>query len=1067
MADQQNQQDWEVSRLNLLAHREIKSLYPSEPINSISATADGNQVAIVFPDRIEIRSVDQLDQPGNQIDRPNVAAVAISPDGNRLFAGTLGDSEGSGGQIEVFDLTQPGQARSIRTLPAQSASIDLIEVNEAGNAVLSVGKTSALRQSSGQGLEEPLMVWIDGQKVKVKLVLENGNKLTFDTASFSSDGQRILLTNRAGLPRDQLAHVFEQTATGYRWIATSPISGISAATFLDGSDNEVVAGIQNDNTGGFSLARWSYDTSSPSVASLSQGSGSIAIVAPLTSKVTQLRQQGDFLLTTEADRQTTIWDWRQKKSRKLKGQSRPANFAFVQPGTNLQTSKVVTAAIGDQPELLSIDIADYQPEYKRQSMVRFLEDQQASVTAFFSPPAAKDGVQAFGNDYGMASVFRGKNLSRNFSGDRDSEKNLVQWNISAWQYQIACDDVVFAQSADDFLYQYDRASGALERVLTNLSGYLKGQERVVDLQVSDDGRVALVKTDSKQPQFVLWNLQQDQLIRKVDYGQQNLFGTGSKKQLPKLALSRDGKWVIGAKIGVFGWPVDSGQLVRFTSDNASAARSIANSIVFVRNSQQVLVSWQNRIAQFHLGRRQQVASYSLPQISNAQVQENLFDAIQDAGTTYVLADENSARGGILLFSLANKKAIVKFERASFASFAAAKNGVSAIAGGLDDEGKARLAVWDPTANSPQQIDLTALNDPALTRHLVGFERVSLSPQHGILLQTTERNRRSPDRMWSTIAINIDLKLGASAFARPSSTGRLRVLSKPTIKQIVAQQNQAATLANEQVMFWKLSEKSVKPDGVLDVWATTMQLAPNMNTLAIGTKDNRCLLYDFSGRKKLGEFDLKSNDGDVTAIAWQTDSKAIAIGRSTGTIEVLKLNEDNFSNSDSVILKLNTPIESAISRLAYSQNGTLLATVAEQGKAVLVRVTGDAAGDLTNPAASLSEMVFGYADERAILEADISADGNRIVCGTNTGRIIIWNSQAADQHPAGKVLEAKGERELLSLPNLHQSPISIVRFVKAGESQMIYSAEQNSGKNEYITWPSANTASVQDETLQLD
>ena len=258
LAQYQNQQDWEVARLNLLAHPEIKSLYPSDPITSISATADGQQVAIVFPDRIEVRSVGQLDQPDVVIDLPNVAAVAISPDGEQLFAGKPGDLQTSSGQIEVFDLTQPGQAKSIRTFPAQSDSIDLIQVSEAGNTMLSVGKTSALRQSSGQGLEEPLMIWVDGQKTNVSLVLPTGAKPEFDSASFSSDGQRILLTNKNGLPRDQSAHIFERGETGYQWIASSPIQGISAATFINSQDNEVIAGIQNANTGGYSLARWRY-----------------------------------------------------------------------------------------------------------------------------------------------------------------------------------------------------------------------------------------------------------------------------------------------------------------------------------------------------------------------------------------------------------------------------------------------------------------------------------------------------------------------------------------------------------------------------------------------------------------------------------------------------------------------------------------------------------------------------------------------------------------------------------------------------------------------------------------
>ena len=920
LAQYKNQQDWEVARLNLLAHREIKSLYPAEPINSVSATADGQQFALVFPDRIEVRTIDQLDQPLHKLDQTNVSAVAISPDGKQLYAGKLGATEGSAGQIELFNLTQPNQSNAVRTFAAQSISIDLIDVSEAGNAVLSVGKTSALRQSSGQGLEEPLMVWVDDQRVDVNLVLPDGEKLKFDSASFSNDGQRILITNQGGTARDQSAHVFERNESGYQWIASTPIQGISAATFVNGTSNEVIAGIQNADTGSYSLARWRYVASSPGTASRAQTPESMSVISPLDSKIIYLRQQGDFMVATESDRQTTVWDWRNKKSLTIKGQSRPAEFAFVKPAQSLETCKVVTTAIGDQPEILSIDLADYQQEYQRQSIDWTPEDPPASVTAMFSPSATEGSLQAFGNDYGIASVFR-----RDKDNDKDN-KNLVQWNISAWQYHVVSDDFVFAQSAEDYLYQYSRTSGALERVLTKLArNYLKPGERIVDLQVSDDGRVALVKTNANLPKFVLWDLQQDRLIREVDYGKQNLFGTGSKKLLPKLTLSRDGKWVVGAKVGVFGWLVDSGQLVRFTRNNASAARAIANSIVFVRNSQQVLVSWQNRIIQFDLSRQQQAVSYSLPQISDAQVRDNVFDAIQDAGKIYVLAKD--PQSGILLLSLEDQKQIFAFEQASFASFAATKDGLRAIAGGLDQESKTRIEIWDPTSSSTQQIPLPSFDDPTLDRHFLGFAKVSLSPKHGILLQTTERVRGSVGRQWNSTSIDANLLLGAKV---PTAFGRLRVLAQPTIKQVVSNEQQAATLASGQVLFWKLSEKSVKPDGVLDAWATTMQLAPDANTLAIGTTFDRCLLYDFAGRKLLGQIDLKDNQGQITAIAWRADSKTIAVGRSTGVIEVLELNKDNVANSNRELLQLKSPINSsAITQLAYSQNGDLLATVADR------------------------------------------------------------------------------------------------------------------------------------------
>ena len=145
---------------------------------------------------------------------------------------------------------------------------------------------------------------------------------------------------------------------------------------------------------------------------------------------------------------------------KLKGQSRPAEFCFVKPGERLEDCQVITAAIGEQPELLAVNLSMYQPEYQRQSAGWSPDTRPASVTAAFSSAATNSNLQAFGNDYGMASVTR--------------NDNQVWWNISAWQFQVITDDFAFALSAEDYLYRYDRASGALDRVLTKLARYIKG-----------------------------------------------------------------------------------------------------------------------------------------------------------------------------------------------------------------------------------------------------------------------------------------------------------------------------------------------------------------------------------------------------------------------------------------------------------------------------------------------------------------------------------------------------------------------------------------------------------------
>ena len=467
------------------------------------------------------------------------------------------------------------------------------------------------------------------------------------------------------------------------------------------------------------------------------------------------------------------------------------------------------------------------------------------------------------------------------------------------------------------------------------------------------------------------------------------------------------------------------------------------------------MSWQNRVIQFDLDRRQQIASRILAKVSDAQAQDNLLDAIQSNGQIQVLAAENTSKGGILLLSLENQNQLARFANTSFASFTKTKNGIAAVAGGLDQNRKIRLKRWNQGSTSTQEIPLPPADDDAMAKHFVGFERVYASSQHGILLQTSQRNRGSARRMWSSLSITTDLSGNTS---KPTSLGKLQVLSRPSIKQVVAQSEQAATLANNQILFWKLSDSGVKPDGVFDARATAMQMAPDSNTLAICTTDNRCLLYDFSKRQKLAEFDLKDDKGQVTAIAWQSDSKAVALGRTTGAIELLDLESDDDAKSNSSILDLETSIKQAISGLAYSQDGSLLVTVADEGMAILIRAVDEEETKLAD-AEQLSETVYGHAEQR-ISAADISADGNRIVSGSNSGRITIWNSQPQPKN-TNDVQQASSEYELLTMPNLHQSPISIVQFVSSDTGQMILSAERSSGKNEIIAWPAAKVASDSD------
>lgn len=1033
-----NQEDWELKRLNLYAHREIQSLYPDRPVQTVAFAA--GKVAIGFDDEIELRYIAELSKVVAAIPHSSATAIEFSAAADRLFVGEPGANDRLAGKISVYDLSNVNSDRAIQEIDAQSGSVDEIRFNKDGSLMLAVGRVSTLRQSAGIGLEEPLMVWADGNRVDVNLVLPDGSKPKFDSATFSESGDRILLVNRSGLPRDQKLHVFARTDLGYQWRATCPVAGAAAATFAPGAERSILAAVTEPKNGEHVLIEWRDEPELSKVVSSGgdQASKNVAVVAPLDAKIVCLDRSGRFLVAVDSDRRTQVWDWQTKENLAVQGHSKVAEACFLSPGAKLEDCKIVTASLGNRAELLVTDLTEYQQEVQRKQVGWFAADLPPSVTAYAKVFDQGSLVEAFGNNRGTAIV--------SVDGKRS------QWNISAWRSHVASDQFVFAQSDEDFIYVFDRTTGALRRVLTGVADSLAENERVTQMQVSSDGKVALILTNSQLPQFHVWNLETDKIIQKIDYGQQDLFGTGSQKLLTKLQLSHDGNWVVGAKVGVYVWATQSGELTRCENKPESAPRTTANSIVFLRESKtnDFLVSWRDRIARFTPGKSTEVSTTRFADLADSTGRSNVLDAVE-TGQGYQLLGLSRADDRGIVWLDADKSSLVStFAGATDASFIVGE-GIGVVAGATGRDG-GLVIQKQVNARSPiRSIDATALQASIGVSKSRGFESIDWSSESGFLLQTTERNKQSVRRMWNSFAFN-----EVDSIAK---LGRASVLASPVIDQIATNGTRVGTLASQSLHFWRRKLEGFEPDGIFDRPVVCLALSQDKKLLAVGTRDGQCLILDFQTGGILAETEiildaagLNRKNNAMRSLAWHQGSGRIAVGFESGQIveiavdlvdpEPLRVGQPLVFNASGV---------GAVENLVYSKDGTtLVANIPSQGLAI-------ALGGINDSQPS-SEIVLQHSDDQRIVDADIAANGRRLVTGSNKGQLAIWNVEPSIEveKPSATQLSNASERLLLRLPNLHQSSVSFVRFVDRADGETIVSSESDSGDNGIILWPSATS-----------
>ncbi len=1031
-----NKRNWEWARLNLLAHREIQSIYPNQSLVDVAASPDGKFIGFVFENQVQFHECGDFDADPLIIPISRVQSLALSNNGRLIAMGIPATTQLDPGTIELLDLSSPKKPVRIASLDAQSNSIQHLEFSADSKRLLSVGRPSPLRKSSSRQSEEELMIWSDAwQRIDVDLTNAEGSIPKFNRASFSVDGSKIITCNPGALGRDQHIHVFSESERGYQWMAQSPAAFLNFAIFTDDSGTEVATCFRDPKAGTYALATWNPlpetgpRTPNGNVTGQSNRD-SFSIVTAIEDKILFMWRSENWLVTSGQDRMATIWDWNTRRSKRYRGHSSFVDFCSLNRDPTRVDPILFSVATGNQPEILKTDLSTYRDETIATVISDSPPENQPSPTTLYRSEVT--GQMAFGNDQGTVSVSLATEPT-----DDTKRPDPIQWEVSAWKNHFLADDFVFAQSRQDFFYRFNRRSGAIEKVLIDLAPPQVPGEPTVEItgfDVSSDGRIAVVTTSRPAPEFEIWDLESQTRLHTINYGEDSIFGRNTEKQLRQFHVSPDGKWVVAGKVGVFAWSTDTGLQRRLLQPGADLARSSISAICFVPGTSQFVASWKDRIDLFDLEVDGPAKRYSVPQLSYNNNEPNILDgAVFDGQILLLIRATADAKddSGIILYDLRSQTELKAFEDAKVASFC------DGIAKQLlvvkEISGDSRTFRYEVDSAELAEIDF-GLNSENRERFR-NVRNIKQFSDGSLILQSTVRNAVNPVRPnWNSISFRKDL-----------ASGPLRVFAKPKIEYCAVASDTVLTLDSGKLRFWRVRENGIRPDGVFEGNYRHCRLSPDEKTIALVPEDDpgRILLVDLKRRSEFAR--ITTELSGTSSLAWSSNSSKIAVGQTTGAVEIWETQANQIDFQKTATLP---SMAQAVSTVAFSGDGTaLLAVHANEGLARVCRL---------NAFNRWQSVIIRPEDGQALIDGDIAWDGNRIVTGAANGRLTIWNTSIrVDQrniqtNQSGA--SATAERKLLELEKMHDSPIQFVQFNKNSKSETeIVSAETDAGDNRYLIW----------------
>ena len=614
--DEKAKSSWEWARLNMQTHPEAIDFLPEESeVVHASASEDGRKIVIVSAHEVSVHEAtdfDKLVRPSIPIDNASVAA--ISPDGLTVAIGIPGVNSANG-RLEIYE----GDVQIVLD-EAPSEEITDLQFSADGDRLVCVGIPDLTRKSAQ--FEKEVMIYLRGDeqwKHQVVVKDDEGNETTlirpltyplklthggsdplvgtqpkFTNATFSIDGKRILLTNPQPDALAKTIHVFEDDGMTYHWIASSPSSDIiDAAAFANKFGTKVVGGRTTESTS--EIFTWDVDSSSPLSQPLTEESGFQPVAAPvselqpfgrLEGRIRTLKRDGDYLLTGGEDKRISLWNIETGELIKsFPGHSRQVDFCtFIAGEKPEQEAILVSVAQGANPEILRTNLNHFISDVEELPTSDSDNGENSPINIFRSQDATN---VAIGSDVGLA-------VAR-------MNDEIVEWEVSAWKSHKLTKDYLFAQTRRDHFLRYNRKTGAIDKVFSLRIPGQSDSTSIVKFQVSDDGRIGLVETsDQDAKEFQIWNLTDQTLIKKLSFG--DLLGPNREKnELPTVALSPGGDYVVAGKVGFVVWSVepDVDQPIYFkraVERGFQWPNDLINNIVFLDGGNEFAISWPQAAA---------------------------------------------------------------------------------------------------------------------------------------------------------------------------------------------------------------------------------------------------------------------------------------------------------------------------------------------------------------------------------------------------------------------------------------------------------------------------------------
>ena len=1038
LLNQSNTKDsFEWRRLNLLSHPEVtsKSLFPNEELMGAKVSGDRKRIALCYLDRIEIRDAGDLQKPGQVIKQDNVAMMSLSHDGSRLAVGS------TSGKIDILDVNSGRSVLNGTLLDAQNQITD-INFSKDGQRLLAIGAPNLI--SRGNGEEHELMVWDLAPSPTLLNMTRYRNseripKLT--SAVFSNDGNWIVTSNPGSNSENDRVYVFQydsernafdlkhspKTERGVRFVAS---------IFADDSGNQVVSSIVNQEGDAtrYEIVVWDVDDTEPISTRRSEQSKSPSekyepiLSISVDERINSLDFSDSVLLGSGDQRNLYYWNLGQTidassledaELRVFRGHGKPVDSAaIVKDGDG-----ILSISKGNNPEVVLTDLDDFVDEFSNLALYSdSLTITGSAPMAFHESSQSDQSIVA--SDHGLVSI-------KDANG-----KTVLSWEVSAWKRHVVTAKHLFALSKRDDLFRYNLATGELETIITQLSQVDPQQKmresetkQITSLEISHDSSHAVLQRNNGKKEVEVWNLNAFD-VQVIDYG--NLDGVKDLKSLSQLTISDDGSYIAGGKVRFYVWRND-GTEVGFAGIEGNS-KTVLSSLEFFKGSPKLAAGYENIVKVYDPRDLGTPGDYRVENLAPSFDRPNIIDARTIAGIDHAIVRnknfeglqiEANQRPGISLVKLQNGKATIVKSLPGFESGAISSDGkIVAIAyreqNNLFANDKEET-ISIPARNSGRSIGRS--DGPRGNRTV--FDRVFVTDAGQVVLN------------WESGGYNNTISV-----AEDGALSELSVIAAPVVESVRLTANQALTFENGKVRIWQLDLTKDQPavkilrslPGVYDRFFPS----PDAKTaLAVANDGGRAGLLDVSS----GQFDAIAAipaNSKLSVAAWSHDRARIAMGYEDGSI----IQFDVTSGGTKSVQNANNA--GAVSKLCYSKDGNSI--VAVQGNSAYANraVEPNPNLDVEQPQLEQSDgwitVKLAHSDNDAIVAADISPDGKRVVTGSRGGRVTIWSAESE----VDSLDDESGERELYELYD-HDAQVRFVQFGKSGDSVVSFSDDEQNNR----------------------